>query len=133
MPKKITAKKQGNTPPTKAKISETFLTFAKPLLDLANSTAKIPSAADLELMLGIATTIWNVAAVDGWNETEEHTEELTRLTKGFPDGLVSIGRAMIQSRTKEFGKFPWAISEMSVHDDGKGGFVLQAEARMPFH
>jgi hypothetical protein len=111
------------------KISETFLDFASPLLDvLPHGVGK----AEFESVLKIAFTVWNAVVYADVTGDEKHLETIRKLTAQDPDPIaLPLIKQLIDRKRAVFGADHRLIGEYRVTAKW-GGFNLWAEARTPY-
>ncbi len=76
------------------KLSESFLEFAWPLLELADTNLGKP---EMEVILNIPFTIWNAVILDAEDSNNHFVDMLRKLTAGDP-----IIEQMLERRRTEF-------------------------------
>ena len=108
------------------KISETFLAFAKPLLDAISPN---PTEAEAKEPLKIAFTIWNaVVFADAVNDDRILKKVLASTTKD--PQVAAVINQMIARKRSQFGDDHRLVGEYTHFRKG-GEFLLRVEARDP--
>jgi hypothetical protein len=105
------------------KISEAFLNFLEPLLDLLDD---LSSKKGLDDTLMIGALIWNSVIFDTVEGTTKHVNEIRKHTKH--DLIIET---MIRRKQTEFSHDLRLIGDYSHKPDGKGSFRLVVEAMHP--
>jgi hypothetical protein len=120
----VTRKNMGRFPDRK--ISEAFLEFAWPLIELAG-----PGAAkrDIEQILKIAFTVWNSAVFDAANGNDHHVTSMRELTASDPLSAALVEQ-MLSRKMSEFADDQRLIGKYTVSRKN-GEWRLRAEARDP--
>ena len=109
------------------KISETFLDFAKPLLD---STPNKVTKVQIEKCMKIAFTVWNSVVYDSVNGNLEYVTKLRRLFSKDPEGSILI-EGMISRKKAMFGDDFRVIGEYKI-TKRFGGWNFRVEKRDPW-
>lgn len=108
------------------KISETFLDFAKPLLEPLGANAV---EAEMEPMLQIAFTVWNAVVFDAADGSGRWVSQVRGLLNKDPRARALVEQ-LISRKQRLFADDHRAIGEYQLyrHD---GELRLRAEARQP--
>ena len=112
--------------PTK-KISLTLIEYAEPMIEnLPNGYSK----SDLEVVLKLATSIWNACIRDQWHSTNGNVEAIRRLISRSDQTVpIAIVEALIARKKQLFSDdFRAITNECVVVKDGE--LVVRAEARL---
>jgi len=119
-------KKKKNKFPDK-KISETFLKFASPIIDLLGND---PTQYQVESVLKIAFTVWNSVVLDTVNGSSEYVSQIKILMK---DDLMSsmLVDQMICRKHDMFSDDNRMIGEYKLTKKNNE-WRLRAEARDPY-
>lgn len=108
------------------KISETFLEFAMPLIELEGSDA---SKQDIEDILKIAFTVWNSAVLDAANGNDCRVTRMRELTVSDPLS-AALMEQMLSRKISEFADDQRLIGEYALFQKN-GEWRLRVEARDP--
>ena len=109
------------------KISETFLDYASPMLQVLPATA---NTKDIEKILKIAFTVWNAVVFADVKGDEHFLVELRKETSSAVETEIIINNLIIRKRTL-FGNDQRLIGEYRLTMK-KGEFNLQVEARTSY-
>jgi hypothetical protein len=115
-----------NKPPRpEGKISETFLDFAMPLLDLAGGLKA--SREEVEPVLKIAFAVWNAVVIDSVKGNDRLVTSIRRQAQGNPV-TATFYEQLISRKHSEFAHDLRLIGNYELKGE-KGNWRLWAEAR----
>lgn len=109
------------------KISETFLEFASPMLQVLPTPMK---REDIEKILKIAFTVWNVVVYADVRGDEHFVAELRKSVSSAVEVEIIINNLISRKRTL-FGDDQRLIGEYKLTMN-KGELKLRVEARSPY-
>ena len=107
------------------KISETFLHFAEPILDLSSDTRE----DQMRMALQIVLAVWNAVIFADVLNDHRHLDEIRRLTAEQPDAGLPLEDLIARKRTL-FADDERLIGDWMLTRTG-GGLNLRADARDP--
>ena len=115
-----------DSPFLEAKISETFLKFAEPIL--GNESGSL-TAQEIEKVLGIAFVAWNAVV---WDTVHGNTEWVTRVRKQVAQDsqLTVLIDGLITRKQIQFGHDLRLVGKYEIVETN-GEWRLRVEARSP--
>lgn len=111
------------------KVSEVFIEYIQPILELVADEPRTPSAKEIERRLQVPWVVWNAVVLKEQDPSKDYLAEARKLLAKELAPMRAILESFVERKQRHFSQYKYQIGDYKVLSNSSGELSIRAEAR----